>query len=78
LEIIVLHALSFDIGLTVLDFIYRYCEISPMDKSSDDLAFLFFISQLLLTDSQTFIAHKSSYIAACSYTFVRHVKQYKM
>ncbi|CAF3514945.1 unnamed protein product [Rotaria sp. Silwood1] len=76
LEIIVLQSLSFDIGLTVLDFVYRYCEISPMDKSNDDLRLLFFILQLLLIDPHTFIAHKSSYIAACSYALVRHLKQY--
>ncbi|CAF1307583.1 unnamed protein product [Rotaria sordida] len=78
LEIIVLQSLSFDIGLTVLDFVYRYCEISPMDKSNDDLRLLFFILQLLLIDPHTFIAHKSSYIAACSYALVRHLKQYKV
>ncbi|CAF2732407.1 unnamed protein product [Rotaria sp. Silwood2] len=78
LEIIVLQSLSFDIGLTVLDFVYRYCEISPMDKSNDDLRLLFFILQLLLIDPHTFIAHKSSYIAACSYALVRHLKQYEV
>lgn len=78
LEVIVLQSLSFDIGLTVLDFVYRYCEISPMDKSNDDLRLLFFILQLLLIDPQIFLAHKSSYIAACSYALVRHLKQYDM
>ncbi|CAF4062098.1 unnamed protein product [Adineta steineri] len=78
LEIIVLQSLSFDIGLTVLDFVYRYCEISPMDKSNDDLRLLFFILQLLLIDPHTFIAHKSSYIAACTYALVRHLKQYEV
>ncbi|CAM2697760.1 unnamed protein product [Rotaria socialis] len=78
LEIVVLQALSFDIGLTVLDFVYRYCEISPMDRSNDDLRLLFFILQLLLIDPHTFIAHKSSYIAACSYALVRHLKQYEV
>ncbi|CAF1669075.1 unnamed protein product, partial [Adineta ricciae] len=53
LEIVVLQSLSFDIGLTVLDFVYRYCEISPMDKANDDLRLLFFILQLLLIDPHT-------------------------
>lgn len=78
MEIIVLQSLSFDIGLTVLDFVYRYCEIFPMDQSNDDLRLLFFILQLLLIDPQIFLAHKSSYIAACSYALVRHLKQYEM
>jgi hypothetical protein len=49
-----------------------------MDKSNDDLRLLFFILQLLLIDPQTFIAYKSSYIAACSYALVRHLKEYEV
>jgi len=49
-----------------------------MDKSNDDLRLLFFILQLLLIDPHTFIAHKSSYIAACTYALVRHLKQYEV
>ena len=49
-----------------------------MDKANDDLRLLFFILQLLLIDPHTFIAHKSSYIAACSYALVRHLKQYEV
>jgi len=49
-----------------------------MDESNEDLRLLFFILQLLLIDPHTFIAHKSSYIAACSYALVRHLKQYEV
>ena len=49
-----------------------------MDNSNDDLRLIFFILQFLLIDPHIFIAHKSSYIAACSYALVRHLKQYEM